>query len=372
MDPVDAVGQQGASLAASSIAGGVPALEEGVVVVERADLRRRRRAPAARGRGRPGCTTGPPCRRRCWLPSLSQTIAALGAGDDPGALGGELVVRGERVQMMAGIERLPAARRFGGGHAAFASRSVAALRSRSAGGLPKVAHDIALSPRDMRAGTLYPGAATRRGARAMPLYTYQCDQHGEFSAWGQMSQSEAPQPCPDCERPAPRALAHPAVGSRASAARPCPAARVACAADGPSFGGHRCGARLRPLSGGTSVVHQGGCRCGAVRFVAERAVPTGSPTATARAVVARPARRSRPMPAFPTAAVRFPGGPPTEFASCTGSAPGLSAAAAAARSASPANAGRGRSTCISAPSMTAPTSRRQSRPSPRSGCPGCI
>ena len=48
----------------------------------------------------------------------------------------------------------------------------------------------------------------------MPLYTYTCDSHGQFSAWGQMSESEAPQPCPSCESPAPRALARPAIGGR--------------------------------------------------------------------------------------------------------------------------------------------------------------
>ena len=37
----------------------------------------------------------------------------------------------------------------------------------------------------------------------MPLYTYRCHEHGEFSAWGKMSESEAPQPCPDCAEPAP-------------------------------------------------------------------------------------------------------------------------------------------------------------------------
>ena len=53
----------------------------------------------------------------------------------------------------------------------------------------------------------------------MPLYTYACDQHGEFSAWGKMSESDQPQPCPACAEPAPRALAHPAVagGGAASA-----------------------------------------------------------------------------------------------------------------------------------------------------------
>jgi putative FmdB family regulatory protein len=75
----------------------------------------------------------------------------------------------------------------------------------------------------------------------MPLYTYQCDRHGEFSAWGQMSESDTPQPCPDCEQPAPRALAHPAVGSRSSAGGDAAGGESACAS-GPSFGGHCCGA----------------------------------------------------------------------------------------------------------------------------------
>ena len=52
----------------------------------------------------------------------------------------------------------------------------------------------------------------------MPLYTYTCDSHGQFQAWGQMSESEAPQPCLTCEEPAPRALARPAIGGRSSEA----------------------------------------------------------------------------------------------------------------------------------------------------------
>ena len=32
----------------------------------------------------------------------------------------------------------------------------------------------------------------------MPLYTYSCDEHGEFAAWARMSDSDAPQPCPAC------------------------------------------------------------------------------------------------------------------------------------------------------------------------------
>jgi putative FmdB family regulatory protein len=71
----------------------------------------------------------------------------------------------------------------------------------------------------------------------MPLYTYQCEHHGEFSAWGRMSESEAPSPCPSCAEPAPRALAHPAVGGRADAGLP-PCGDLACAAPAPT--GHRC------------------------------------------------------------------------------------------------------------------------------------
>ncbi len=75
----------------------------------------------------------------------------------------------------------------------------------------------------------------------MPLYTYQCDQHGEFSAWGRMSESDAPQCCPTCAEPAQRALAHPAVGGGSSGeAMAC--GDNACAPARPSFGGHACGA----------------------------------------------------------------------------------------------------------------------------------
>ncbi len=48
----------------------------------------------------------------------------------------------------------------------------------------------------------------------MPLYTYACGDHGQFSAWGRMSESDAPQPCPACREPAERALARPAIGGR--------------------------------------------------------------------------------------------------------------------------------------------------------------
>ena len=71
----------------------------------------------------------------------------------------------------------------------------------------------------------------------MPLYTYTCDEHGEFAAWARMSDSETPQPCPACNVAASRALARPAVGSSGEGAS-------ASAGSGatPSFGGHSCGA----------------------------------------------------------------------------------------------------------------------------------
>jgi putative FmdB family regulatory protein len=77
----------------------------------------------------------------------------------------------------------------------------------------------------------------------MPLYTYQCTHHGEFAAWGSMSESEAPQPCPSCAAPAPRALARPAIGGRSG--EPATAGgcgEAACAVERPSFGGCGCGA----------------------------------------------------------------------------------------------------------------------------------
>ena len=84
----------------------------------------------------------------------------------------------------------------------------------------------------------------------MPLYTYTCDRHGEFSAWGKMAESDAPQPCPTCTQPAPRALAHPALGGRSESGDfgdGC--GQGMCAAgDAPSFGGGGC-------CGGGACVH---------------------------------------------------------------------------------------------------------------------
>ena len=64
-------------------------------------------------------------------------------------------------------------------------------------------------------------------------------------------------------------------------------------------------------------MHQGGCRCGAVRFVAE-----ARPNWIAYCHCAS-CRRATGAPVaayagFPMAAVQFPAGPPTEFASAPG------------------------------------------------------
>ncbi|HET6470065.1 MAG TPA: zinc ribbon domain-containing protein [Geminicoccaceae bacterium] len=79
----------------------------------------------------------------------------------------------------------------------------------------------------------------------MPLYTYTCQDHGQFSAWGRMSESDAPQPCPSCDTPAPRALARPAVAGRAgedSWGGDGGCGDGMCASDGPPTGGeHVCG-----------------------------------------------------------------------------------------------------------------------------------
>lgn len=47
----------------------------------------------------------------------------------------------------------------------------------------------------------------------MPLYTYTCSDHGEFTAWGRLATSDAPEACPSCAEPAPRALARPNVST---------------------------------------------------------------------------------------------------------------------------------------------------------------
>lgn len=40
----------------------------------------------------------------------------------------------------------------------------------------------------------------------MPVYEYQCDSCGDFTAMRPMSEYQAPQPCPDCGAMAPRVM----------------------------------------------------------------------------------------------------------------------------------------------------------------------
>ena len=82
----------------------------------------------------------------------------------------------------------------------------------------------------------------------MPLYTYTCREHGEFSAWSAMSASDQPQACPTCATPGPRALARPALGGRSADGDL--GGDFGCGADGcgngmcapAAPGGHVCGA----------------------------------------------------------------------------------------------------------------------------------
>ncbi|MCL6607713.1 MAG: zinc ribbon domain-containing protein [Geminicoccaceae bacterium] len=86
----------------------------------------------------------------------------------------------------------------------------------------------------------------------MPLYTYTCSTHGEFKAWGKMSESDAPMPCPTCSTVSPRALAKPMVaksgeaGAEVAGGEGCGlegCGMGACASEGGGFGGgHVCGA----------------------------------------------------------------------------------------------------------------------------------
>jgi putative FmdB family regulatory protein len=47
----------------------------------------------------------------------------------------------------------------------------------------------------------------------MPLYNYECPNHGRISGWAPMSESAEPAQCPTCGVPAPRALSRPRVVS---------------------------------------------------------------------------------------------------------------------------------------------------------------
>jgi len=43
----------------------------------------------------------------------------------------------------------------------------------------------------------------------MPLYEYQCAKHGTFEQLGSLAQRSAAEPCPTCQRKAPRILSAP-------------------------------------------------------------------------------------------------------------------------------------------------------------------
>jgi putative FmdB family regulatory protein len=80
----------------------------------------------------------------------------------------------------------------------------------------------------------------------MPLYTYRCECHGEFSAWAEMSQSDARQGCPACAQPAARALAKPRLakgeGGTSHLACDSPACGSATCMPEPAPRGHVCAA----------------------------------------------------------------------------------------------------------------------------------
>lgn len=54
----------------------------------------------------------------------------------------------------------------------------------------------------------------------MPLYTYDCADHGVFKDWSSMSESDRPGTCPICAALAPRAMARPMLAKGATAGRP--------------------------------------------------------------------------------------------------------------------------------------------------------
>lgn len=169
-------------------------------------------------------------------------VVPLGEGDAVAFAVHHRPVRGARgdyrITMRHGVSRLRTGRRHTLGivfHDA-AQRSAAIEANSSDLGRPLRActnefqkcfrsKDLASSRRCAIASDARPPPACRNGLEwgrglfdrspeRMPLYTYTCSDHGEFSAWGQMSTSDAPQPCPSCHEPAPRALAHPSVGGR--------------------------------------------------------------------------------------------------------------------------------------------------------------
>lgn len=75
----------------------------------------------------------------------------------------------------------------------------------------------------------------------MPTYEYLCDGHGAFTAFKPIAQYKDPEPCPQCETPAPRVLLT------------APQIRGAAKADG--------GAAANPAWLNGMKRHSGGCAC---------------------------------------------------------------------------------------------------------------
>lgn len=53
----------------------------------------------------------------------------------------------------------------------------------------------------------------------MPLYDYVCDACGGFQGWQAVAAADVPHACPECELPAPRALARPHVRTSSAGVR---------------------------------------------------------------------------------------------------------------------------------------------------------
>jgi putative FmdB family regulatory protein len=53
----------------------------------------------------------------------------------------------------------------------------------------------------------------------MPLYSYECPEHGTFTAWQSMSRSDRSARCPDCRQAVPRSITAPALNTLSSSER---------------------------------------------------------------------------------------------------------------------------------------------------------
>ncbi|WP_158932834.1 FmdB family zinc ribbon protein [Acidisphaera sp. S103] len=78
----------------------------------------------------------------------------------------------------------------------------------------------------------------------MPTYEYECPDCGPFSDVRPMAEFDQPQPCPDCEQPAPRLLTAPALA----------------------------GSAQETTAGSSAPAHAGGCACCMPRRLSAEAV----------------------------------------------------------------------------------------------------